>query len=209
MGGAWTGDPSWSPDGKALVFDSIKEGSSDLYLISVEGGAPRQLTSDPKTEADPSWSRDGKWIYYWSDRGGDTEVYRIPSRGGESVQVTRKGGLYASESPDGKFLYYSKESSLNRFAIWRVPIGGGEETLFHEGPVTGTYNFVVIDDGIYFTNLSGTLDFVGFKSGKATTICKIDKRWEWGLAISPDHRWILCSLWEAGFNDLMLVENFR
>ena len=65
------------------------------------------------------------------------------------------------------------------------PAGGGEETLFHEGPVSATYNFVVIDDGIYFTNVGGTLDFIDFKTGRARTVCKIDKSWWWGLSISP------------------------
>ena len=62
---------------------------------------------------------------------------------------------------------------------------------------------------IYFTNYGGTLDFIDFKSCKAKTLCKVDKWWQLGLSISPDHRWILCSLPEEGFNDLMLVENFR
>jgi hypothetical protein len=75
--------------------------------------------------------------------------------------------------------------------------------------VSATYNFVVVDDGIYFTNLGGKLDFVAFKTGKAKTICKVDRAWDWGLSVSPDGRWILCSLWEPGFNNLMLVENFR
>jgi len=209
IGGAWTGDPGWAPDGKTLVFDSVKEGSSDLYVISVEGGAARRLTSDPKTEADPSWSRDGKWIYYWSDKSGDSEVYRVPAGGGDSIQVTRKGGLYASESPDGKWLFYSKGKIEFKYAIWKVPLGGGDETLFHEGPVISTYNFVVVDDGIYFTSSGGTLDFIDFKTVKSKTICKVDKWWQWGLSISPDRRWILCGLWEEGSNDLMLVENFR
>ncbi len=209
MGGPLTGDVRWSPDSRMLVFDSLKEGSLDLYLISAEGGSPRRLTSDLKTEADASWSRDGKWVYFWSDRSGDDQVYKVPSGGGEAIQVTRKGGLYASESPDGKWLYYSK-SSAGGWAIWKVPSGGGEESQFHEGPIIGgTYNFVVVEDGIYFTKSGGTLDFIDFKSGKTRTLCRIEKGVEFGLSISPDHRWILCSLREEGSNDLMLVENFR
>ena len=136
MGGPPTGDARWSPDSKTLVFDSLKEGSMDLYLISGEGGSPRRLTSHPKTETDPSWSRDGKWIYFWSDRSGEAQVYKMPAQGGEAIQVTRKGGLYASESPDGKWLFYSKPSA-GGLAIWKVPPGGGEESQFYEGPVTG------------------------------------------------------------------------
>jgi Tol biopolymer transport system component/tRNA A-37 threonylcarbamoyl transferase component Bud32 len=209
IGGAWSGDPSWSPDGKTLVFDSVKGGSADLYLINGEGGAPRRLTSDPQIETDPSWSRDGTGVYFWSDRTGRGEVYKMPAGGGKAIQVTRNGGAYASESLDGKWLYYSKATVEGTIAIWKVLRAGGEESLFHEGPVSATYNFVVVDDGIYFTNSGGTLDFIDFKSGKNRTVCKVDKGWSWGLSISPDHRWILCSLLEEGFNDLMLVENFR
>jgi hypothetical protein len=208
-GGPLTDVSDWSPDSKTLLFTSLKEGSLDLYLISVEGGAPRRLTSDPKIETDPGWSRNGKWIYFWSDRTGETQVYKMPSGGGDPVQVTKKGGLYASESLDGKWLYYSKIAVGDRHAIWRVPLVGGEESLFHEGPVSASFNFVVVDDGIYFTNSGGTLDFIDFKTGRTSAICKVDKPWQWGLTISPDHRWILCSLPEEGFNDLMLVENFR
>jgi eukaryotic-like serine/threonine-protein kinase len=203
-GGAWSGDPSWSPDGKTLVYDSAKEGSPDLYLISVDGGAPRRLTSDPKTETDPSWSRDGKWIYFWSDRTGGPQVYKMPAGGGDAIQVTRNGGFYASESLDGRWLYYNKDGD-----IWKVPPSGGEEGLSYKGPVSASYNFVVLNDGIYFTNSGGTIDFIDFKTGKSRTICRVDKPWQWGLSVSPDRRWILCSLREEGFNDLMLVENFR
>ena len=68
------------------------------------------------------------------------------------------------------------------------------------------------NDGIYFakaTKTGRTLEFIDLKNGKARTIFQVDKPWGNGIAISPDRRWILCSLWEEGLNDLMLVENFR
>jgi Tol biopolymer transport system component/predicted Ser/Thr protein kinase len=212
MGGPLVSCSRWSPDGKTLVFDSRKEGSSDLYLISSEGGSPRRLTSDPGYEGQPRWSGDGKWIYFKSDRSERAEVYRMPAGGGEAVQVTGQGGHYAFESPDGKWLYYSKEMP-GGFAIWKVPVGGGEEDRFNPGPIGGQeFNFVVVDDGIFFTKdakAGGTLEFIDFKSGKTRTICQVEKRWGLGIAISPDRRWILCTLDEEGLNDLMLVENFR
>jgi len=210
IGGAATGDVRWSPDGKTLLFDSRKDGSADLYLTGAEGGSLRRLTSDPGYEGEASWSRDGKWIYFRSDRTGHEEVYRMPAGGGKAIQVTTRGGLYASESPDGKWLYYSKgKDSAGPYALWKVAPGGGEERQFHEGPLGQSFNFVVVDDGIYFANAGGTLDFVDFATGQGKPICKVDKGWEFGLTISPDRRWILCSLSEEGFNDLMLVENFR
>ena len=209
MGGPLTGDPSWSPDGQTIVFDSRKEGNSDLYLLSPQGGPVRRLTSDPGYEGSARWSRDGKWIYFYSSRNRRGENYKMPPGGGEAVQVTKNGGIDAFESPDGQWLYYSKASHVDS-SLWRMPIGGGEEKQIESVLLSFHRNFVVVDDGIYFTKKAGgTLEFLDFKSGKSRTIARIDKLWLMGLTISPDHRWILCSILDQTLNDLMLIENFR
>jgi Tol biopolymer transport system component len=207
MGGPLTGDPSWSPDGQTIVFDSRKEGNSDLYLINSQGGPVRRLTADPGYEGLASWSRDGKCIYFNSSRSGQAEIFKMPSGGGEAVQVTKNGGDYGRESPDGKWIYYAKTVG-NSLRLWKMPAGGGEEKQIEPGPLSYWRNFVVMDDGIYFTKAGGTLEFLDFKSGRSRAVAR-DKRWLIGLAISPDHRWILASILDQTFNDLMLVENFR
>jgi WD40 repeat protein len=68
---------------------------------------------------------------------------------------------------------------------------------------------VVTDEGIYLTKTDGTLELFDIASGKPKAIVRIDRRWNLGLTISPDHRWILFSQWEQVSSDLMLVENFR
>jgi dipeptidyl aminopeptidase/acylaminoacyl peptidase len=58
--------PSWSPDGKSLAFVSAREGSSQVYLISMEGGEAKKLTT-LSTGADLfKWSPDGKNIAFTS-----------------------------------------------------------------------------------------------------------------------------------------------
>jgi len=209
MGGPLTGDPSWSPDGQTIVFDSRKEGNSDLYLISPQGGPVRRLTSDPGYEGSARWSRDGKWIYFNSSRSRRSQIYKMPPGGGEAVQVTKSGGIDAFESPDGQWIYYSKASSIDA-SLWRMPVGWGEEKQIESVLLSFSRNFVVVDDGIYFTKRAGgTLEFLDFKSGKSRTVAKIDKLWLMGLAISPDHRWILASILDQTLNDLMLIENFH
>ncbi len=210
MGSHLTGNPRWSPDCKTVLFQSPKEGSVDLYLIDVQGGRPRRLTSDPGAEGDASWSRDGKWVYFLSDRTGRSEVYKMPAGGGKIIQVTKNGGSDAFESPDGKWLYYSKDSPIQ---IWRMPIGGGEERLFHAGPLNILANLVVVDDGIYFTKATEqggcSVVFIDFENGKTRTLGQTEKGCTYGLAVSPDRRWVLCTLSEEPLNNLMLVENFR
>ena len=131
----------------------------------------------------------------------------MPSGGGEAVQVTKNGGDYGRESPDGKWIYYAKTVG-NSLRLWKMPAGGGEEKQIEPGPLSYWRNFVVMDDGIYFTKAGGTLEFLDFKSGRSRAVAR-DKRWLIGLAISPDHHWILASILDQTFNDLMLVENFR
>jgi dipeptidyl aminopeptidase/acylaminoacyl peptidase len=58
--------PSWSPDGKTLAFLSAREGSSQVYLLSMEGGEAKKLTQ-LSTGADIfKWSPDGKTIAFTS-----------------------------------------------------------------------------------------------------------------------------------------------
>jgi dipeptidyl aminopeptidase/acylaminoacyl peptidase len=58
--------PSWSPDGKSIAFVSTRDGDSQVYVISMEGGEAKKLTT-LSTGADLfKWSPDGKSIAFTS-----------------------------------------------------------------------------------------------------------------------------------------------
>jgi Tol biopolymer transport system component len=95
------GTPAWSPDGQSIAFDlRTDNGRGDIYVISLRGGAPRQITNDPGDDLVPSWSRDGRSIYFASTRTGKYQTWKMSPRGDELVQVTQDGGTYAKESLD-------------------------------------------------------------------------------------------------------------
>jgi Tol biopolymer transport system component len=102
-------NPHWSPDGGRIAFDSDAEGQFDIWVIDAGGGKPKRMTTDRANDGNPSWSRDGRWIYFDSTRTGEQQVWKIPERGGDAIQVTRDGGFAPLESPDGKFIYYTKD----------------------------------------------------------------------------------------------------
>jgi dipeptidyl aminopeptidase/acylaminoacyl peptidase len=58
------GDLAWSPDSRQLAFlsDAAEEGQAQLYIISLNGGAPRKLTGVKGFLATPKWSPDCKTI---------------------------------------------------------------------------------------------------------------------------------------------------
>ena len=58
--------PAWSPDGRTLAFLSSRDGNSQVYLLSMEGGEAKKLTT-LSTGADLfQWSPDGKTIAFTS-----------------------------------------------------------------------------------------------------------------------------------------------
>ena len=60
--------PSWSPDGKPLVFSGTTGGITDLYIVNADGTQLRRLTNDHFGDLQPQWSPDGKTIAFASDR---------------------------------------------------------------------------------------------------------------------------------------------
>jgi WD40 repeat protein len=65
--------PSWSPDGKQLVFTGYDGGISDLFVVNTDGSNLHRLTNDKYADLQPSWSPDGKTIAFTTDRGPATD----------------------------------------------------------------------------------------------------------------------------------------
>jgi Tol biopolymer transport system component len=214
------GSPSWSPDSRWIAFDSSKGGNWDIYVISVEGGQPRRLTTGAANHVQPSLSKDGRWIYYGA---GDEQIWKAPAQGGAPVQVTKGGGGNPIfESADGSFVYYDRSVIVNGDpGIWRMPAAGGEETHVFDRVGTRFDKLVIwalTGQGICFLGSDGSagpvLNFYDFATGKVSAMRKFPKdsqdNWlDTPLAISPDGLWILYSHLDQADSNLMLVENFR
>ena len=204
--------PRWSPDGSRIAFDSDAAGEFDIWVIGADGGKPVRMTPDPANDGDPSWSHDGRWIYFDSARTGEQQVWKMPADGGGAIQLTWDGGATPLESPDGKFLYYTK----NTPGVWRVPVDGGQRTKVLEG-LSSYLNLAIVDKGIYFVPDSGSsIQFLDLRTNQIRRIASFERPVgsgdlgdDSGLAISPDGRWILYSRIDQGGAELRLVENFH
>jgi Tol biopolymer transport system component len=186
-------------------------------MIGAGGGVPRRLTSDKSQDIVPSWSRDGRWIYFASNRTGTFEVWKIPPEGGAAVQVTRSGGFHAIESPDGKFIYYTRAPGTP--GLWRMPVDGGHEETVLKALREGFWSYwAVVEGGLYFLDrqeiphvgIHYYLRFLDLKSREERLIIELPKRpFNSGLDISPDGRAFLYTQVDQSDTDIMLVDNFR
>jgi Tol biopolymer transport system component len=122
--------PSISPDGKWIVYDGNQAGNSDIYLQSVGGQNPINLTKDsPDEDTQPAFSPDGERIAFRSERQGGGIF--VMGRTGESVRRITDNGYTPAWSPDGIQLVFST-SPPNAFQVgfsdlWAVSLASGDQ----------------------------------------------------------------------------------
>ena len=134
--------PKFSPDGRWIAFTGDYSGSRQVFVISVDGGAPRQLTfyndvgdMPPRGGIDNrilDWTTDGKHILFlphrlpWNERMA--RPYIVPAAGGMETPLAipeAGGGAY---SPDGTKLVYTPIE--REFRTWKRYRGGRAQDVW-------------------------------------------------------------------------------
>jgi TolB protein len=122
-------DHGISPDQTSLAISDQSQGDNQsiVYIVPIEGGAPRRIT-----QRSPSywhgWSPDGKTLVFVGQRNDEFDIYTIPITGGEETRLTTAKGLDDGPeySPDGKYIYFNSERT-GHMQIWRMRADGSEQ----------------------------------------------------------------------------------
>ncbi|HKX29523.1 MAG TPA: S9 family peptidase [Blastocatellia bacterium] len=142
-------DPQWSPNDKQIVFvmsrggtqessfvDISEDQNTDLYLVSADGGKPRQLTTNPAADTNPHWAPDGQWIAYFANSELNSwavknDVMIISPETGAIRNLTREfyesAGSSVQWSPDSRTVYFTSGIGVYTH-IFMVPKEGGKIT---------------------------------------------------------------------------------
>ncbi len=124
--------PRWSPDGTRIVFTSDRDGDPEIYVMRLDGTAPRRLTYALGRDAHPFFSRDGSRVVFQSPRanGTDTNIYVMGSDGSGVVQLTHLKGfagvpVYAPD--EATIVFQWRESSdFSDARKWRICAMGAD-----------------------------------------------------------------------------------
>ena len=144
---AGVSSPRVSPDGRLVAFIvshpnyAEDRTESELWLVDLAGGTPRQLTYDRRRVSQPLWSPDGHTLSFLSaDSSGKNQVWLMPMNGGDTRRITRSktGVEHYSWRPDGGAIAYAasdeepkKEGEAKHIATMDV----GETDLFLHAPI--------------------------------------------------------------------------
>jgi dipeptidyl aminopeptidase/acylaminoacyl peptidase len=111
-----------------VAFQSDRGGDSEIWVVSDDGSAPRQLTDNPNADATPTWTPDGESIVFASDRSGNWDLYRIrvDGTGLRRLTFTKADEFDPVVSPDGQRIAFESDAQGN-WEIYVLTLSTGEQ----------------------------------------------------------------------------------
>ena len=103
--------PIFSPDGARVVYSSLRNGVSGLYVRAVDGSGDEQLVhSSGRAMVPMSWSPDGRFIVFWDNTGFE---WVLPLEGDRTpVRLMGDQSSHSQISPDGKWVAYAAGNNV-------------------------------------------------------------------------------------------------
>jgi imidazolonepropionase-like amidohydrolase/Tol biopolymer transport system component len=154
---AWEHQARFSPDGRQIAFVSDAGGGDNVWVMNADGSHARAVTKeDYRLLNNPVWHPGGQYLlarkhYTGTRSAGSGEIWLYHLDGGKGVQLNEKPNWQKdlgepAISPDGKFIYYSrdttpgntfeynKDSNKEIFRVFRQDLADGSVEPFVQGP---------------------------------------------------------------------------
>jgi Tol biopolymer transport system component/DNA-binding winged helix-turn-helix (wHTH) protein len=149
------GGPQISPDGKTVVFESIRSGAQEIWKCNPDGSDAVQLTSLGGHSGTPRWSPDGKWIVFDLRQQEHSQIWMM-NQDGRNVHAIISGSyenIVPNWTKDGKTLLFAS-TRTGQYQVWARDFKTGQERQITKAGGFASYES---PDGksLLFTKLDG------------------------------------------------------
>ncbi len=120
-------DAQYSPDGKRIVFASLRSGLQGVWITSDDGSNLVQISNPNYVSGSPQWSPDGNRIVFDSFAGEHWGIYvaDVAERKPEKLVTNISDATRPHWSRDGNWIYF-RSNEPGRTGIYRCPASGGD-----------------------------------------------------------------------------------
>jgi Tol biopolymer transport system component len=125
---------AWRPDGLGYAFmDYIASSASyELLTRDTTDCAAVQLTTNSYHDTNPAYSPDGQWIAFTRMSSYPPQIWVMNSDGTDQRQLTQRGGDWATWSPDGSRVAFTRrdgrQSCAEQGVIWVIDVSSGMDS---------------------------------------------------------------------------------
>lgn len=178
--------PAISPDTSKIAFISDRDGSSELYVMTINQPSTLQrITTDTTVDESPAWISNNRLVWSKGVEGADQEIVAMNLDGTGFARLTDNAvdDKFPAVSKDGSTVAFIRKDGGANHSIYRVPSAGGAATLVNNHTTnrpsvswqdSGSLLFTALDGGVescYRVNASG---------GSASKVTE-----GWGPKVSP------------------------
>ncbi len=145
--------PSFSPDGKKVLYVSDRSGEDNIWMMDADGGSVRMITSETeKMVTNPAWGANQQYIVassvnnsFAQQKMSSLTLYHLDGGAGKTVVEIPKNKRDVQEpnlSSDGRYIYYTQrlvdhhiyvDANHANYAIMRRDLETGETVELIKG----------------------------------------------------------------------------
>lgn len=195
-----------------IMFESDRDGDSEIYSMTVAGGGLLQLTHNAAGDSAPAWSRDGLKVAFDSDRDGNWDIFVMNPDGTGQTNITKSDDNEWSPSFNAdasKIVYWTDRhktpANPGDHEIYVMAADGtGATRLTNHLADDREAVFSPVDDLIAFTSSrSGNYDVYTMKSdGTDVTQLTVDAGADQTPSFSPDGSTIVWATTRDGNSEI-------
>ncbi|MBT8399524.1 MAG: PD40 domain-containing protein, partial [Rhodothermia bacterium] len=119
---------AWSHDDSRVAFNSDRSGDMNIWVLDMDSGASRSVTTGSGGDYQPRWSPDDRHLVFFSSRSGNADIWSVDLVTDSLRQLTTDESLDLNPdySPNGEWIAFHSDRS-GRVEVWAMRPDGREQ----------------------------------------------------------------------------------